>query len=77
MLKRIFLQIAIALSVAASAFGQTVPEGFELQEIIRMSEAYRRMPYLSFNVTYQYADTASPTTILEQMTGQYKLHEGR
>lgn len=77
MIKRIALQLVILCSITLSASGQDVPEGFELQEIIRMSEAYRRMPYLSFDVTYQYADTASPTTVLEQMTGQYKLHEGR
>jgi hypothetical protein len=77
MIKRIALQLVIICTATLSSFGQDVAEGFEIQEIVRISEAYRRLPYLSFNATYQYADSATPTVITEQIAGQYKIHEGR
>jgi hypothetical protein len=77
MIKRIALQLVIICTVTLSSFGQNVVAGFEIQEIIRISEVYRKLPYLSFNATYQYADSAAPTVIKEQIAGQYKIHEGR
>jgi hypothetical protein len=55
---------------------QTVIKGFEYTEIVNMSDTYRQMPSLSFNLVFSYADSARPDSIQEQLTGSYKIQNG-
>ena len=56
---------------------QQVEQGFELQQILKIAQVYRQAPALSFSVGYTYADSASPTTYLEQITGSSKVSNGK
>ncbi len=56
---------------------QTVQPGFELLEILKISEVYRVMPNLSYNIKYIYADSVLPATVLEELNGFSKISEGR
>lgn len=69
--------LAIALLLSLRGFSQEVPKGAELAEFIKISEAYRQLPDLSFNMAFTYADSAQPNTILEQLQGSYKIHNGK
>ena len=59
------------------AGAQQQVKGFELTEIVKLAEAYRNAPNLSFDLSYTYADSANPTTILEQMSGSTKISGGK
>jgi hypothetical protein len=56
---------------------QDVPKGLELTEIVNIAETYRQTPSLSFNVLYQYADSADQNDPLETMYGTYKIQNGK
>ena len=55
---------------------QGVIKGFESGEIITIAEAYRQVPDLSFNVDFTYADSAYADSIIEEIPGSYKIHNG-
>lgn len=77
MIKRFIILMTALWMMSNKLSAQTVTKGLEMGELIRISYAYRQTPYLSFDITYQYADSAAPSTILEQINGQYKIHDGR
>ena len=56
---------------------QGVIKGFEAGEIINIAEAYRQAPNLSFNVDFSYADSASSDSIIDELSGSYKISNGR
>jgi len=68
--------ILLALS-SANVHAQDVPKGLEVMEIIKVAEAYRIAPDLSFDLNIAYADSANPASVIEQVTGSYKIHEGK
>lgn len=76
MIKRLFFQMAFFFGIILTASGQSVPEGAESQEVIRIAEAFRLHPYLSFNVQFAYSDSATWPVPSEQITGRYKMKEG-
>lgn len=57
----------------ADARSQVNDGSFNLLEIQKIAETYRHKPNLSFSVTYTYADSLAPTTILETVNGQIKI----
>lgn len=76
-MKRFIIPIVMCSLMMSFGFAQTVTKGFEMGELIRIGYAYRQAQYLSFNINYRYADSTSPGVILEQLDGQYKMHDGR
>src|SRR3982750_3152057 len=56
---------------------QQVENDFELLQILKIGEVYRNTPNLNYSMTYTYADSSLPGTILETMTGSCKLREGK
>ena len=56
---------------------QSVPKGLEIMEIVKIGEAYRTASDLSFDMNITYADSATPTSITEQIAGSYKIHAGK
>lgn len=61
----------------SKAQAQSVPNGLELMEIIKVNEAYRTAADLSFDINITYADSATPTSITERVIGSYKIHGGK
>ncbi|MGN6196510.1 MAG: hypothetical protein ACTHOB_16340 [Ginsengibacter sp.] len=57
--------------------GQGVIKGFEAGEIINIAEAYRQAPNLSFDADFTYADSASSDSIIDELSGSYKISNGR
>jgi hypothetical protein len=51
-------------------------KGIEMLEIVKISEAYRAIPNLSFSIDYTYADSANTTLIAEQLSGISKVGSG-
>jgi len=76
-MKRILSILTAAWFGLQPAEAQVVTPGFEAQEIIQLGNTYRQVKYLSFDIKYQYADSAAPSVIQEEITGQYKMHDGR
>ncbi len=70
-----FLVLVVLFSI--KSFSQEVPKGFELAEFIKISETYRLLPAISFDMVFTYADSAQPSTILEQLQGSYKMQHGK
>lgn len=78
MCNRKFLGMMIAaVIVCGSARSQQIKQGFEAMEILKIAEVYNNTPDLSFTVNYTYADSAYPANILEQLTGSYKIKDGK
>ena len=77
MIKRFFILMIAMCAMSGSAFAQSVTPGLEMGELIRIGYTFRQVPNLSFNINYKYADSTAPSTILEQVNGQYKIHDGR
>ncbi|HEU4470108.1 MAG TPA: hypothetical protein VFR58_03415 [Flavisolibacter sp.] len=75
-MKTSITSIIISLLLSYTATGQ-VEQGFELLQVQKIAEVYKRAPNLSFSTNYTYADSSSPGTILEQMSGITQLQEGR
>lgn len=56
---------------------QQVQQGYELLEVLKVSEYYRSVPNLSFSVNYTYGDSAYPSSHVEELSGMYKIQDGR
>ncbi len=69
--------LLLALLFSLKGFSQEVPKGFELMEIVKISETYRLASDISFDMSITYADSTQPNTILEQLQGQNKIHNGK
>jgi hypothetical protein len=70
--------LGLVLSIITiNATAQQVKKGFEIMELIKLAEVYKETPFLSFDFSYTYADSASPSTILEQLNGSTKISSGR
>lgn len=74
--KKYFLVTGLCFCFWGKMKAQGVIKGFESGEIINISEAYRRVPDLSFNVDFTYADSAYADSIVEEIPGSYKIHDG-
>ena len=48
-----------------------------MQDMIRLNQVYRMAAYLSFDVDITYADSTTPGTFTEEMSGLYQIHDGR
>lgn len=67
------------LMIAAhSMYGmsQSVTPGSELFQIVKLAETYRHIPNLSFDISIRYTDSLDVDSVVEQMSGNYKLHGG-
>lgn len=56
---------------------QRVENGFELLELIKIAEAYKAAPSLSFDLNYTLADSTVPGEPFESIYGSAKINEGR
>jgi hypothetical protein len=65
------------LLCSATVSAQVVPAGTEIRELIRISDRYKFSERLKFDVQYEFADSASPNQILEQLNGTYTIHNGK
>ena len=68
--------LVLPLLFSLKSFSQEVPKGFELLELVKISEIYRLSSDISFDMAFTYADSAQPNTIMEQLQGSYKIHHG-
>lgn len=55
---------------------QTVVQGTEIMEMVKLAETCRQAENLSFDVDVRYTDSLDTDTTIEQMTASYKLHSG-
>ena len=69
--------LLVATLFSFKSFSQEVPKGFELLEIVKISETYRLSSDISFDMSFTYADSAQPNSIMEQLQGSYKIHNGK
>jgi hypothetical protein len=69
--------VLVALVCCLKSFSQEVPKGFELMELVKIAETYQTVADLSFTMQYTYADSAQPNNIIEQLSGSYKIHNGK
>lgn len=75
LLNKYFLLPAMLFSL--KSFSQEIPAGFEITELVKISEAYRITTDISYDMTFTYADSARQDTVLEQLQGNYKIHNGK
>lgn len=59
------------------AFGQTVPAGTEMQELVRIAEVYANMSDLSFDLRYTYADSLTWHDFTDSLSATCKISYGR
>jgi len=69
--------LTVLIFSTTKIYAQDVPKGLELMEIVKVAEAYRTAPDLSFDINFTYADSTTPTAITEQVAGSYKIHDGK
>lgn len=67
--------LLVLISINGNA--QRVEQGFELMQVLKIAQVYRQAPGLSFSVSYTYADSAHPSTYLEQISGSSKVSNGK
>lgn len=72
---RCFCVLAILLQSMGSR-SQTVLPGTEIVEMVMLAENYRLAPNLSFNIQIKYTDSLNVDSVIEQMSGNYKLQGG-
>jgi hypothetical protein len=60
-----------------SLYSQQVENGFELHELVKIGETYKNAINLSFDMSYAYSDSASPSSPLESLSGTYKIRNGK
>lgn len=71
-----FFIVLLACSFSFRLQAQDVIKGFEFGEIMNIAEAYRQAPSLSFDMQFNYADSAQQDSILEQIPASYKMQNG-
>jgi hypothetical protein len=76
-MKKQFIFLLLGIVFALSAKCQQVIPGMEVTEIFNIAETYRQVPHLSFDMQFQYADSANPGLVIEQLSGNYKLQNGK
>lgn len=69
--------LILLVLISTKAQAQDIPKGLEVMEIIKVADAYRAAPNLSFDMNITYADSVTPASITEQVAGSYKIHEGK
>lgn len=55
---------------------QAVLPGTEIMQMLMLAETYRLAPNLSFDIQIKYTDSLNTDSVVEQMSGNYKLHGG-
>lgn len=75
-IKRAVYMLLIAGLMCGIAKAQAVTPGSEFFEMVKLAETYRYAPNLSFNVQIRYTDSLNTDSVIEQMSGYYKLHGG-
>lgn len=55
---------------------QSILPGTEVMEMLTLAENYRLAPDLSFSIQIKYTDSLNTDSVIEQMSGNYKLHGG-
>lgn len=69
--------IAVILLKSVCSYGQTITPGTEWQELVKIADVYSKMPYLSFDVRYTFADTLDWEDIVDSMSYNCKLSYDR
>jgi len=77
MFRRMIISLFIMGQSSAQAFCQVVPEGSEIQELIRIGESFRIKPFIAFNIHYAYSDSATWPTPVQEISATYRMSEGR
>lgn len=73
MKRKYFIVVILLIGSCIQVHGQRLIKGFEFIEVVRISETYRRLPDLSFNLLFTYTSSDSATGA-EVMAGSYKIH---
>jgi hypothetical protein len=76
-MKKQFFIALVLLIAAVKGNAQAVPKGTEIQELVWVSQVYANAPNLSFSLSYSYADSLYPTTLLDSSMMTCKLSKGR
>jgi hypothetical protein len=76
-MKYLFIILLALVVVPRNSFGQPVPKGTEIQELVWVSEVYAHIPNLCFSMKYTYADSLYPATILDSTLLNCKLSKGK
>jgi hypothetical protein len=63
--------------MSTSSFGQAVPPGTEIQELVKIADVYANIPNLSFDLKYTYADSLTWHDHTDSMTAACKISYGR
>lgn len=75
--RRLMLMIGMVFCCVVTTRAQIPGQFTELFELVKIAERYRHAPDLSFNVQIKYADSVNVDSAVEQMTANYKLHNGQ
>ncbi|MBX3255772.1 MAG: hypothetical protein KF862_16680 [Chitinophagaceae bacterium] len=67
---------ASLLLVTGRGLSQSVIPGTELFQMVKLAETYRYIPNLSFDIDIRYTDSLDVDSVIEQVSGNYKLHGG-
>ncbi|MEI6950338.1 hypothetical protein V9K67_24365 [Paraflavisolibacter sp. H34] len=76
MKQTVFLLLQLCCSFCLCS-AQRVETGKELQQLLKICQAYRQVIQLSFEVEFTYADSARPEEVLERLRGLSKISNGR
>jgi hypothetical protein len=68
--------LIMGIFIWQSSYGQQKEKGFELLQLLKISETYKNARNLGFDMDYTYADSASPNTIVEHISGISKASNG-
>ena len=71
------ISVLILFLITGLASRAQVDKGYELLELVRITEVYTKAPDLSFDIDYVYADSTAPATVLESMSGNMAISGGR
>ncbi|MGN6490521.1 MAG: hypothetical protein ACTHLE_00890 [Agriterribacter sp.] len=75
-MKRMTGMLIIMGMIGGVAKAQSVTPGSELFQMLKIAETYRYVPNLSFDVQIRYTDSVAVDSVIDEMSGHYKLHGG-
>lgn len=70
------LCVLVMMVQSMQSRSQAILPGTEVMEMVMLAETYRLAPDLSFNIQIKYTDSLDTDSVIEQMSGNYKLHDG-
>lgn len=76
-MKKVWLLFAISFFGFAKSQAQSVAQGTEWQELVKISEMYKNVPNLSFRVYATYADALNCESFIQVDSFTYKVKNGK